>query len=105
MESILFNLLSNAIKFRSPDRPLKISVTTQAANDKIILTFADNGIGLDVDRYRDRIFGFYQRFHNYPDSKGLGLYMIKIQMEALGGSVSVQSEVNVGTKFSLFFKN
>lgn len=105
MESILSNLMSNAIKFRSTNRLLKISVCTRVLQGSILMTFEDNGIGLDVDRYKDRLFGFYQRFHNYPDSKGLGLYMIKLQMEALGGSISIQSQVDVGTKLTLAFKN
>ena len=105
LESILFNLLTNALKFRSPQRPLEISLESARVDNCTVLTFADNGIGLDTDRYGDRVFGFYQRFHNHPDSKGLGLYMIKLQMEALGGTVSMQSQVDVGTKFCLTFKS
>ena len=69
------------------------------------LIFKDNGIGIDLERNADKIFGLYQRFHNYPDSKGLGLYLVKSQVETMGGSITVQSEVNKGTTFILTFKN
>ncbi len=69
------------------------------------MTFEDNGIGIDMSRNKEKIFGLYQRFHNYPDSKGLGLYLVKSQVETMGGTIEVQSEVNVGTKFTLTFNN
>jgi signal transduction histidine kinase len=70
----------------------------------LVLTFKDNGIGIDLKRNADKIFGLYQRFHDYPDSKGLGLYLVKSQVEAMGGTISVQSEVDKGTLFTLTFK-
>lgn len=104
LESILLNLLTNAIKYRSPSRQLRISIKTKAVGDSVVLTFKDNGIGIDLKRNADKIFGLYQRFHDYPDSKGLGLYLVKSQVEAMGGTISVQSEVNKGTTFTLTFK-
>ncbi len=79
IDSILLNLLTNSIKYKSENRKLKITVTADQIEDKTILTFKDNGIGIDLERNRDKIFGLYQRFHNYPDSKGLGLYLVKSQ--------------------------
>ncbi len=105
MESIFLNLITNAIKYRSPKRPLKITITSQLKGDNILLIFADNGLGIDAERYKDRIFGLYQRFHNHPDSKGFGLYMVKSQMEALGGKAEIKSTVDVGTQLILTFKN
>ncbi|RZJ36216.1 MAG: PAS domain S-box protein [Flavobacterium sp.] len=105
LESILLNLLTNAIKYRSTTRQLKIQVSSKQVGNNITITFKDNGIGIDLERNADKIFGLYQRFHNYPDSKGLGLYLVKSQVEAMGGSISVQSEVNKGTTFTLSFKN
>jgi signal transduction histidine kinase len=67
------------------------------------MSFEDNGLGIDLDRYRDRIFGLYQRFHEHPESKGFGLYLIKSQIEALGGTIHIESKVNVGTKFKINF--
>lgn len=104
LESILLNLLTNAIKYRASDRKLKIFVSSKMVGDSIVLVFKDNGIGIDMERNRDKIFGLYQRFHNYPDSKGLGLYLVKSQVESMGGNISVDSTVDKGTTFTLTFK-
>jgi signal transduction histidine kinase len=102
-ESILLNLLTNAIKYRAKDRQLKIAISSKEINNQIILTFSDNGIGIDLKRNKDKVFGLYQRFHDYPDSKGLGLYLVKSQVESMGGKIESESEVNVGTTFTLIF--
>ena len=70
--------MTNAIKYKSENRKLKITITANEIDDTVVLTFKDNGIGIDLARNRDKIFGLYQRFHNYPDSKGLGLISGKI---------------------------
>nr|WP_314896009.1 PAS domain S-box protein [uncultured Flavobacterium sp.] len=105
IESILLNLLTNAIKYKSENRKLKITINTNEVDDTVYLIFKDNGIGIDLERNRDKVFGLYQRFHNYPDSKGLGLYLVKSQVETMGGTISIESEVNIGTTFTLTFKN
>jgi PAS domain S-box-containing protein len=105
IESILLNLLTNSIKYKSENRKLKISITAEQIDQKAVLTFKDNGIGIDLERNRDKVFGLYQRFHNYPDSKGLGLYLVKSQVETMGGTISIDSEVNKGTTFTITFKN
>src|SRR5690606_38688902 len=105
LESILLNLLTNAIKYRSTNRQLKINISSKEIGSNTVLIFKDNGIGIDLVRNAEKIFGLYQRFHNYPDSKGLGLYLVKSQVETMGGTISVQSEVNKGTTFTLTFKN
>jgi signal transduction histidine kinase len=103
LESILLNLFTNSLKYHATDRTLKISVTTKETPDGVSLTFKDNGIGIDMARNKDKIFGLYQRFHNYPDSKGLGLYLVKSQIESMGGSITVESKVDKGTTFTLLF--
>lgn len=105
LESILLNLMTNSIKYKSETRKLKITVTANIVNDSTILVFKDNGIGIDLKRNKDKIFGLYQRFHDFPDSKGLGLYLVKSQVETMGGTISLESEVNIGTTFTLTFKN
>ena len=105
LESIFLNLLTNAIKYAHPERKPIINVLTKRnENGTIKLTFSDNGIGMNMERVKDRIFGLYQRFHSNSDSKGIGLYLIHSQITALGGSIEVESEENVGTTFTITFK-
>ena len=105
LESILLNLLTNAIKYKSEIKKSKITISASQVDDTVFLVFKDNGIGIDLVRNKDKVFGLYQRFHNFPDSKGLGLYLVKSQVEAMGGSIGIESEVNKGTTFTLTFKN
>jgi signal transduction histidine kinase len=104
IQSIFYNLISNAIKYRSSERSLKIKVTTARENDFVKLEIADNGLGLDLDQNNRNIFGLYKRFHSHTEGKGLGLYLVKTQIESLGGSVSVSSEINKGTTFTVLLK-
>jgi PAS domain S-box-containing protein len=106
LQSILINLISNAIRYHSPERCLLINITTfedEAGN--IIFTFSDNGSGIDLRRYKDRVFGLYQRFHSAVGGQGLGLFIIKSQVTALGGKIDIDSELNKGTTFTMTFKN
>jgi signal transduction histidine kinase len=105
LESILSNLFTNSLKYRSLERPLQINIYTEpASNGGVILHFSDNGLGFDLSRMKDRMFGLYQRFHKHPDSKGMGLYLVKSQLEALGGKIEVESSVDCGAHFILKFK-
>jgi PAS domain S-box-containing protein len=105
LESILLNLLTNSLKYRATDRILKITILAEETGDTIKLIFSDNGIGIDLNKNKDKIFGLYQRFHDYPDSKGLGLYLVKSQVEAMKGTIGIESQVNKGTTITLTFKN
>lgn len=105
LESIFQNLISNAIKYCSPERNPIIKITSALEENWITVTFEDNGMGIDLERYRDRLFGMYQRFHAGKDGKGLGLYMIKAQLNAMGGKIEVESTKGVGTNFKVYFKN
>lgn len=104
-ESILINLFSNAINYRSPERNLVIRASTVFdENGNTIFRFSDNGTGIDVNRYKDRLFGLYQRFHDNIEGQGLGLYIIKSQIEALNGTIDIESEPDKGTTFIITFK-
>lgn len=105
LESIFQNLITNSIRYRSEDRPPEISIYTELAEGEIILTYSDNGIGFDINQVKDKIFGLHQKFHHHPESRGIGLYLIHSQITSLGGSISVDSKVNVGTTFKISFKN
>ena len=104
LESIFLNLLTNAINYREPSRQLRITIATKVEDNNLFMTFKDNGIGIDLEKNNDKIFGLYQRFHNYPESKGLGLYLVKSQVESMGGTISVDSNVGKGTTFTIVFK-
>ena len=105
LESIILNLLTNAIKYKSDKRQLKISIDCVEDTKSMVLIFQDNGLGIDLIKHKDKIFGLYQKFHNRIDSKGLGLYLVKSQIESMGGSIEIESEVEIGTKFKIYFKN
>ena len=105
LESILLNLVTNAVKYSSPKRKSEIKVKTEKISDGVIMYFSDNGLGIDLERYKDRIFGLYQRFHDHADSKGLGLYIVNSQIRVMGGEIDVESEVDKGTTFIITFKN
>ena len=105
LESILINLISNAIKYRSQTRRLEINISTaHKLNGEILMVIKDNGIGIDLTMHHDKIFGLYQRFHTNTDSIGLGLFIVKSQINALGGNIEVQSEVDKGSSFLITFK-
>ena len=105
VESVLQNLLSNAIKYRHPARTPVIRLKTETVNGYIRLTVTDNGLGMNLDIFRNKIFSLYQRFHSHVEGKGLGLYLVKSQILALGGKIEVDSTVDEGTTFKVYFKN
>ena len=103
LESIFHNLLSNAIKYRSPERTPTIHIETDKVDGRIQLKVTDNGLGIDLEKYGHLIFGLRNIFHSGYDSKGVGLFMTKTQIEALGGEIKVESEVDRGTTFTVIF--
>lgn len=102
-KSILLNLLSNAVKFRAADRPPVISLTTEKVGGKVQLTVKDNGLGIDLEKHGDDLFGSFKRFHREVDGIGIGLHNIKSIIESHGGLIEVQSQPNVGTIFTIKF--
>ncbi|MBL0740207.1 PAS domain-containing sensor histidine kinase [Chryseolinea lacunae] len=103
LESIFQNLLSNAIKYRSPDRPPHVHATTRWHNDSIELIVRDNGLGIEMDKFGDKLFGLHKTFHDHKDARGVGLFLIKTQIEALGGSISAESQAGMGSTFTVRF--
>ncbi len=104
LQSILLNLLSNSLKYRSPKRQLKINITSTFKKEYVVVRFSDNGLGINMDKYSEKVFGLYQRFHTNTDSKGIGLYIIHSQITALGGKIEIESAVDQGTTFIVHFK-
>ncbi len=102
LESILLNFISNAIKYRRPGIDPQIQISSHNENNKTILEIADNGLGIDMNMYGNQLFGMYQTFHGNSNAKGIGLFIAKNQLEAMGGKVEVVSEVGKGSLFRLF---
>ena len=101
IHSILYNLVTNSIKYRSLDQPPVIEISAEEYKDHFILIVKDNGLGIDLNTHRDNMFKLYRRFHRHVEGRGLGLYLVKLQCEALGGTVEVESELNKFTRFTL----
>jgi signal transduction histidine kinase len=103
LESILHNLLSNALKYHSPQRRPAIHVKSWQQEEQAYLSVSDNGLGMDLTKVGDKLFGLYKTFHEHKEAKGLGLYLTKLQVEALGGTIRVESQPDHGTTFTLSF--
>lgn len=103
LESIIYNLISNALKYYHIDRKPIIKVRTYRKEDQVLLEVEDNGMGIDLNKYGNKLFGLYQRLTKDREGKGLGLYIIKTQVENIGGKIDVSSKIGTGTKFLVYF--
>ncbi len=99
LESIIYNLLSNAIKYSAPETVPEIELKTESLGADILLTVSDNGIGIDMDRYGSQLFQFRKTFHRGFDSRGIGLFLIRHQIERAGGNITADSAPGKGTRF------
>lgn len=104
LDSIILNFLTNAIKYQSTDRFPEIKVNANRKNNFIVLSVEDNGLGIDLEAHGKKLFGMYKTFHKHKDSRGLGLFITKNQIEAMGGKVEVVSKVNHGTTFYIYLQ-
>ena len=102
IESILFNFLSNALKYRDPNKQTIVIISSYIKDKHQILEITDNGLGIDLQKNSDKLFGMYKTFHENSDGKGMGLFITKSQVEAMGGKIEVSSEVNKGTTFRIY---
>ena len=101
LDSILLNLVSNAIKYSDPDKDSYLAITAETLYGQVNIFVKDNGLGIDLQKHGKKIFHLYKTFHEREDSRGLGLFMVKNQIEAMNGAISIQSEVGVGTTFKI----
>lgn len=101
IESIFQNLISNSIKYRNILSTPRIRIESKLVDGRCVLTFEDNGIGFDMQKYGDKIFGLYNTFHQNEDARGVGLYLIKSQVEELGGQVLLDSQPEQGSLFTI----
>jgi PAS domain S-box-containing protein len=101
--SIFFNLITNSLKFRKPELAPRISITGKKDEQKYIFTYEDNGTGIDMELHGKEVFGLYKQFHKNLSGKGLGLFMVKKNVENLNGNISVESSSGKGVKFTMEF--
>ncbi|WP_299212810.1 PAS domain-containing sensor histidine kinase [uncultured Aquimarina sp.] len=103
LESILLNLITNAIKYKHPDRDPIIIIKTYIDEGNKYLKVSDNGMGIDMALFKDKVFGMYKTFHYNKDAVGIGLFLTKNQVESMDGTINVESEVDKGTTFTIEF--
>ncbi len=104
--SIVKNLISNSIKYCREDEPLCIEITTQLKDEYTLLSIRDNGIGIDLDVYGNKLFSPFQRIYTgKAKGTGIGLYLIKDIIEKNGGYITVESTPGKGTTFNCFLKD
>ncbi|MFN7099354.1 MAG: PAS domain S-box protein [Flavobacterium sp.] len=103
LDSILLNLFTNAIKYRSDVRPAKLHIGFEKDVEHTIISFEDNGLGLNLNRHGHKIFGMYKTFHGNEDAKGIGLFITKNQIEAMNGKIKVESIEGKGSNFKIYF--
>ena len=106
LQSVLINIISNAVRYcKKTDDDRFIKFNYYEKPDYSVLEIEDNGIGINMHRNKDKVFGLYKTFSNNKDAKGIGLFITKNQVEAMGGKIEIQSELNKGTIVRIFFKN
>lgn len=101
LDSILLNLISNSIKYQSPNRNLHIQIRSYINDDMICIEISDNGLGLDLNKHGKQLFKLRKTFHKHPDSKGFGLFIIKSQIEGLGGKIAIDTKEDDGFKVTV----
>jgi signal transduction histidine kinase len=101
--NITINLITNALKYHNPERKSIISIKTYPQDNFICLNIKDNGLGMDMDLAQNKIFKLYNRFHLHIEGKGIGLYLVRNQIHAMGGKIEVKSKLNEGSEFTVYF--
>ena len=103
VNNILISILSNAIKFGQNKTGNKIELSADKIKGYTILVIKDNGIGIDLEKNKDKIFGMYKTFHQLEKSRGVSLYIARNQIEAMNGKFVIASKVGQGTTFKIYF--
>jgi signal transduction histidine kinase len=103
LESILLNLVTNAIKYKHPNRDPEIRITSSILDKNKFLEVTDNGSGIDMEKFGNKLFGMYKTFHYNKDAVGIGLFITKNQIESLNGQIFVDSTLEKGTTFKIHF--
>lgn len=87
------------MKFADPKRQPYLKIKAYIKDDKIQLSFADNGLGIDLEKHGEQMFMLNKHFHSNVDGFGIGLYLVKSGISKLGGSIEVKSIKGEGSEF------
>lgn len=105
VQSIFQNLITNALKYSKPGEIPMVKIQSYIEGNYTVIRVSDNGIGIDMQKHGANIFGLYKRFTDQAEGKGLGLYMVKSQVEALDGFIDIDSALGKGTEFIIRLPN
>lgn len=100
LTQVITNLLENAVKFKAPGRASRICVRSERDGTWVRLWFEDNGVGIPRES-QAQLFTMFHRVHHdkaYPGT-GIGLAIVRKAVERMGGTVRVESEFGVGSRF------
>ncbi len=103
LQSIVYNLVSNAVKYRSPHRHLKLRITCCVDGEYLVLSVADNGLGMDLSG-ENKIFTMFKRLHNHVEGSGIGLYIVRKIVDNAGGRIEVESQADAGSTFRVYLR-
>lgn len=101
LRSILQNIISNATEYIDPNKNPEIKVTTRFLDDFICIDIQDNGQGIDLEANREKLMGLFKRVTNDGSGSGIGMYIINKLLDNYGGELRVDSELGVGSTFSV----
>lgn len=104
IESIVLNFIDNAIKYRHPDRKPVVELSSMVVGNETVLSIKDNGRGIDLQANRGKLYGMCNTFHGNEDATGIGLFMTKYQVDSMGGYIGVESDLDMGTWFRVYFR-
>lgn len=105
LESVMQNLIDNAIKYKKSDTTPEITIILEETNTHDIIYVKDNGIGLDIDRYADKIFNLFYRVSEETGSgSGVGLHIVKNIINSYYGRIEVSSTIDLGTTFKILLE-
>jgi len=105
LNAVFMSLLSNGVKYHSTERTSWVKITAIEETDYTVISVEDNGLGIDLKRHGSKVFDMYRKFHEGTDTKGLGLFIAKNQIEAMGGHIEAKSELNMGSTFKIYLPN
>ncbi|MBI1768354.1 MAG: hypothetical protein HYR67_08265 [Bacteroidetes bacterium] len=102
--SVFYNVISNSVKYSDDRKWSSINISSLRTDDSVQIAFSDNGIGFDAESQREKLFKPFSRLNSKREGKGLGLYLVKIEMDSMNGGVGIQSQIDVGTTVTLTFQ-